>query len=280
MIGVGPRDSVDLIERESEVARQEGGKFGIGLMAWVLVTPELLNTAIAQQPFLISISFGDIAPYENRLHAAGICLASQVNTRGAALRAAGQGADLIVAQGTEAGGHTGPVATLPLLQIVLESVEKPVAAAGGIASACGLAAVLAAGAEAGWIETAFLLAEEADTTEAARNRIANAAETNTILTSVFDRVNNLAWPPAFPGRALRNAFAERWTGKEAELIVDRDEIARFRRSAQQGDYDVTSIYAGQAVGLVHQVTHARDVVERLGTGAERILRERMQRILS
>jgi nitronate monooxygenase len=143
-----------------------------------------------------------------------------------------------------------------------------------------LAAVLAAGAEAAWMGTAFLLCEEADTTADARSRIAKAEATDTILTAVFDRVNDLAWPPEHPGRALRNAFAERWNGREAELTANRDEVARFRRAAEQRDYDVTSIYAGQAVGLLQQVTQAREMVERIGLGAERILRERIPSMLA
>ncbi len=275
MIGVGPRDGVELIEQESEVPNEAGVRFGIGLMAWVLESrPELLDAAIAQRPFLISISFGSIRPYADRVHREGIRLATQVNNRQAAVAAAEQGADLIIAQGTEAGGHTGRVATLPLLQILLETVNKPVGAAGGIASPFGLAAVLAAGAECGWIGTAFLLSEEANVTSEARRRITDAAETETILTSVFDRVNNLGWPPQYPGRALRNSFAAKWSGRESDLLADRDEVARFRRGADAKDYDVTSIYAGEAVGLLRRPGSARDVVERLGEGAERILRER------
>jgi nitronate monooxygenase len=248
-------------------------------MAWVLETrPELLDAAIAQRPFLLSISFGSFAAYEKRVHDAGIRLAAQVNTRRAAIAAVEQGADLVVAQGTEAGGHTGSVSTLPLLQIVLEAIDKPVAAAGGIASPAGLAAILAAGAAAGWIGTAFLLSEEADVMPGARSRIAEAEETGTILTSVFDRVNELAWPPEHPGRALRNGFAERWHGRETDLVLDTDEMARFRRGAKERDFDITSIWAGEAVGLLRQSRSAADVVEGLGAGAERILRERLNSI--
>ncbi len=281
MFGAGSKDSPEMIERESALARGDGEKFGIALMAWALEKrPELLDAAIAQAPFLLAISFGSIRPYVDKVHRAGILVASQVNHRRAAVEAAGAGADLIVAQGTEAGGHTGRVATLPLLQIVLEAVDKPVAAAGGIASGRGLAAVLAAGAVAGWIGTAFLLSPESQITEEARRLLMAADETGTIQTSVFDRANNLAWPPEFPGRALRNAFAGEWHGREEELVSNASEMARFRQGAEAKNYDVTSIYAGQAVGLLSRAAPAAEIVRDLGEDAEKILRQRTRDLLS
>src|SRR5438067_4307645 len=264
MIGVGNKDSADFIEREAAIARGDGSprKFGIGLMAWLLESrPELFEAAVRQKPFVISISFGSLQPYAERLQRAGILLATQVNSRAAALAATECGADVIVAQGTEAGGHTGSVATLPLLQIVLESVDKPVLAAGGIASSAGLAAVLAAGAAGAWIGTALLLCPEGDVTAAAKKRIAEANETATILTSIFDRANRLAWPVQFPGRALRNRFTDEWHGREEELLAHPDEMARFREAAERKDYDVTSIYAGQAIGLVSQPRTVAEVIQ-------------------
>lgn len=283
MIGIGNKDTPATIEREAAIARGDGAplRFGIGLLAWMLgEQPGLLDAVVAQQPFLISISFGSILPYAGRLHKAGILLATQVGTRAAAIAAEEAGADLIVAQGHEAGGHTGFVGTLPLLQIVLDSVGKPVAAAGGIASPAGLAAVLAAGAAAAWIGTGFLLCAEAETTPDACSRLAAATETDTIHTAVFDRVNRLGWPPEFPGRALRNPFAEQWHGREAELLSQPAEVARFRAGAERKDYDITSIFAGQAVGLVSEPRTARETVEWLGDGAERLLRHRLTELTS
>lgn len=273
MIGVGPRDTPEMIEREGALV--QGVRFGFGLMVWVLETkPELLDAAIAQKPYMLSISFGSVKPYVERLHRAGILLATQVSDRAAAVDADEAGADLIVAQGTEAGGHTGAVGTLTLLQIVLDAVRAPVAAAGGIATPRGLAAVLAAGASAAWIGTPFLLCPEAQVTDAARERILAAKETDTIHTRVFDRVNRLAWPPQFPGRALRNRFAEQWHGREDELMNNPEEIARFREGAANKDYDVTSIYAGQAVGLLDRVQPAGEYLEWLCSGADRLLQKR------
>jgi nitronate monooxygenase len=282
MIGIGFKDSPEMIERESSVARGSAGstKFGIGLMAWAIeIRRELLDAAIRERPFVLAISFGSLAPYADEVHGAGILLATQVNNRRAAVDAAKAGADLIIAQGTESGGHTGHASTLPLLQIVLDSVDVPVAAAGGIASPAGLAAVLAAGANGGWLGTPFLLSPEAEVTDAARERITKADETQTILTSVFDRANKLPWPAEFPGRALRNSFAAHWHGHEDELLQNEKELARFRTGAEARDYDVTSIYAGQAVGLLSRRRTAQEIVRDFGEGAERHLRENMAKLL-
>lgn len=235
--------------------------FGIGLVAWVLERrPQLLDLAIAARPKLISISFGDPSPYAARVRDAGILLCSQVQSRAWAQRALDAGVDFLVAQGTEAGGHTGSSAgTLPLLQIVLEMSGKPVIAAGGIATGRGLAAVLAAGAAGAWIGTPFLLAREARNNERARQRIAQSDETQTIYTRVYDRVSGKTWPHEFGGRALRTEFLERWTGHEDELLSDAAALAAFDAGEK--------VYAGQAVGLLNEVSGAAQIVTRLWEGA-------------
>ncbi|MGH9067189.1 MAG: NAD(P)H-dependent flavin oxidoreductase, partial [Acidimicrobiales bacterium] len=155
MVGVGSTDEVGLVEREAAIAGN-GGRlpFGVGLMAWALDRrPELLESTLAVRPSLVSVSFGSPGPYVGPLHDAGILVASQAQDLASATEAAGCGVDFVVAQGTEAGGHTGAVGTLPLLQLLLGSLEVPVLAAGGIASPEGLAAVLAAGAAGAWVGT-------------------------------------------------------------------------------------------------------------------------------
>lgn len=239
--------------------------FGIGLVAWVLErSPRLLDMAIAAKPKLISISFGDPAPYAKRVHDAGILLASQVQSRAWAQTALDAGADILVAQGTEAGGHTGSAAgTLPLLQIILDMTDKPVLAAGGIATGRGFAAVLAAGAAGAWIGTPFLLSQEARNTQSARERIRASDETQTIYTRVYDRVTGKAWPSEFGGRALRTAFLEQWTGREDALLADDAALAQFDPKEK--------IYAGQSVGLLREVKPAAQIVRDIVDSAAPLL---------
>jgi nitronate monooxygenase len=215
--------------------------------------PSLLDLAIAARPKFISISFGDPSPFAARVHDAGILLGSQIQNRKSAQAAIDAGVDIVTAQGTEAGGHTGSaVGTLPLLQIVLDMTDKPVIAAGGIATGRGFAAVLAAGAAGAWIGTPFLLAEEARNSAAARERIASSDETQTIYTRVYDRVQHKGWPHEFGGRALRTPFLERWTNREEELMHDAQALAQFNPEEK--------IYAGQSVGLLGRVRPAAEIV--------------------
>jgi len=268
MLGFDEDEDAGAIARQAEIVRAGGAPFGIGLAAWVLENrPELLDIAIAARPALVSISFGDPAPYVARLHAAGILVASQVQNRNWARAALGAGVDVLVAQGTEAGGHTGSVGTLPLLQLVLEMTEKPVLAAGGIATGRGFAAVLAAGAAGAWIGTPFLLARESRTADAARARIIASDETQTIYTSVYDRVQGKPWPREFRGRALRNPFVERWHEHEDEMLASPQAVAEFQAAKGAGDYTCANVYAGQSVGALHEVETAAQIVERFETQA-------------
>lgn len=255
MLGFDEDETQAQIAEQIAILRQAPPvPFGIGLVAWVLErSPQLLELAIAAKPKLISISFGDPAPYAKRVHDAGILLASQVQSRARAQTALDAGADILVAQGTEAGGHTGAAAgTLPLLQIILDMTDKPVLAAGGIATGRGLAAVLAAGAAGAWIGTPFLLAQEARNTQSARERIRASDETQTIYTRVYDRITGKAWPEEFGGRALRTAFLEQWTGREDALLADDTAVAQFDPKEK--------IYAGQSVGLLREVKPAAQIV--------------------
>ena len=266
MLGFDEDESESSIAQElSILERAPKASFGIGLVAWVLERrPALLDLAIAAKPKLISISFGDPSRYADRVHRAGILLGSQIQNRASAQVALDGAVDVLTAQGTEAGGHTGSaVGTLPLLQIVLDMTRKPVLAAGGIATGRGLAAVLAAGAAGAWIGTPFLLAQEARNSDAARVRIAASDETQTIYTRVYDRVQHKGWPHEFGGRALRTPFLERWTDHEDELLRDSQAVKQFDPAEK--------IYAGQSVGLLRAVRPAGEIVQEIAEGARACL---------
>jgi len=282
MIGIGSTESVEFLAREAAIARgTEQGRFGIGMHAWAMERrPDLLDAAIEANPFLISLSFGSPAPYVERLHQHGILLATQVNARAEAMQAAQAGVDLIVVQGTEAGGHvTGQVSTLPLLQAVLDAVQVPVLVAGGIASPRGVAAALAAGADGVWVGTCLLASPECENTEQARTCIVQAQETDTILTRAFDVAQGLAWPPQYPGRALHNRFTEQWHSHIDTLPQASAARQQLAEAIAAKNYDLAYIYAGEAVGLVKREQPAADVIRQLGDGAEQLLRDRCSKLL-
>jgi len=282
MLGIGSTESVDFLASEAAIARgTDQGRFGIGMHTWAIEKrPDLLDAAIEAAPFLLSISFGSPAPYVERLHRRGILLATQVNTRAEAIQAELAGVDLIVAQGAQAGGHvTGQVGALPLLQVVLDAVQTPVLSAGGIATPRGVATVLAAGAAGVWIGTALLASPECENTEQARERIVQAQETDTVLTRAFDVAQGLVWPSQYPGRALRNRFTDRWHARIDVLQKVGEARQQLASAIASKNYDLVSIYAGQAVGLVTRQQSAGEVIRHLGEGAERLLRERSTLLL-
>jgi nitronate monooxygenase len=283
MIGVNETWTTADVDRECAIAREGDPtrRFGIGLFGWGLeAKPELLQRAIEQKPFFISISFLDISPYAGRVHDAGILLGAQVQTRRDAEAALRGGVDVLIAQGTEAGGHTGDVSTFTMMQIALALTDKPVLVAGGVATACGLAAVLGAGAAGAWIGTPFLLADEANVSDAARERILAADETQTILTSLFDRLQGFPWPQRFRGRALQNEMTRKFHGREDQALADSSVVDSFRRAKQSGDFTLANIYAGQSVGLLSSRYPAHRIVEELGEGAERLLRRHCFELLA
>jgi nitronate monooxygenase len=273
MLGIEETDTeAGIAEQLALIRAAPAVPFGIGLVAWVIARrPELLELAIAAQPKLISISFGDAGPHVARLRKAGILVASQVQSRRWAETALEADVDVLVAQGTEAGGHTGAVGTLPLLQIVLELTDRPVVAAGGIATGRGLAAVVAAGAAGAWIGTPFLLAQEARSTARARDRLVAADETQTLYTRVYDRLQDKGWPEEFGARALRNPFGTRWTGREELLGAGTEARATFVQARASEDYDVAHIYAGQSVGLLDALRPAVEIVGEIAAQAEELL---------
>ena len=279
MIGVGSETAVDWIAEQARVPAEADVSYGIGLMAWALEQrPELLTAAIAAEPALVSVSFGDPGPFVGPLHDAGIAVATAVNSLADLDRAHAAGVDVIVAQGTEAGGHTGQRATLPLLQEVLAATDRPVLAAGGIATGPGLAAVLVAGAAGAWIGTPFLSCSEATNSAAARERVRQASGDRTVLTSAFDIALGLPWPSRWPGRALVNEFTELWHGRESELRGDTRAAEQVRRARAEGDLEHAPVYAGESVGLVTAEESATDVVRRLAADARKAL-ERAPRLL-
>jgi nitronate monooxygenase len=274
MIGAGNTTQPEWIAAEAGRARGAGARFGIGLMGWALAgLPGQFEAALQARPALVSVSFGDLSPWATRLREAGIVVATQVGRTDEARAAADQGANVIVARGAEGGGHgLDAVATLPLLQGVLDAVSLPVLAAGGIVTPRGLAAVLAAGAAGAWVGTALLACPEALNDPQARARIRAARDTGTVYTRVFDVALGIGWPPEYGGRALANEFSRRWAGREDELATAdgaREELSAARK---RGDYDIAYQYAGQGVGLVSEERPAAEVVAGLGAGAERLLR--------
>jgi len=249
--------------------------WGIGLITWY-ITEEVVDLALRYHPAAVLLSFGDIRPYASPIKAAGCTLLCQIQEVEAAREAVEAGADIIVAQGREAGGHSGPRSTLPLVPAVVDAVAPvPVLAAGGIADGRGLAAALMLGAQGVMMGTRFSAATESLTHEQAKARIVAARAADTVQTRVVDIVRGYAsWPEPYTGRVLRNDFCERWHGREGELEAALDtEAPAYQSAFQDGDFDTAAIFAGEAVDLIDAVVPAGELVQRTGAEAEARLRD-------
>ena len=219
-------------------------------------------------------------------HQAGALVTLTVGSALEARLGVDAGVDVVVAQGLEAGGHVwGQVSTLALVPAVVDAVAPvPVVAAGGIGDGRGLAAVLALGAQAGWVGRRFLLAEEAAIHPTYRSLLIEASESDTVHSSLFD----VGWENA-PHRTLRNSTWRRWKDAGSEPTGSRpgeDETVAWDESGEplvrydfsypwtglNGDIEATALYAGQTVGLVHKVVPAAEIVARLVEEAEAALR--------
>ena len=198
-----------------------------------------------------------------------------------AVLAAEAGADVIVAQGTEGGGHVGEMGSSVLVRQVVRAVAPiPVLAAGGFADGAGLAAALALGADGVLMGTRFLATEEAPASESAKKAIVASDGHDTVLTTVPDTLAGKDWPGAW-SRVTRTRFIEEWLGREPELQRRRDEVrARLVEARERGDSDYSTMWVGQSAGLVDSILPAGELVRALVAEAEEILGVRLPGLLA
>ncbi len=273
MVGGGYGDPQWLARELALVKEGTRRPWGVGLITWS-ATDAVVEQVLAARPDAVMLSFGDPRRFGRLINAAGCRLICQVQDRDSAQLALEAGADLIVAQGTEAGGHGGERATLPLVPAMVDLVAPiPVIAAGGIADGRGLAASLMLGAHGALIGTRFYAAKQALASAAAKRRIVTAYGVSTVRTRVFDQVRGYAWPTRHTGRALRNAFVARWHGNEAELDgVLAEQRSAYQKAAAEGDCDTAVVWAGEAVDLITEVEDATVLVARIASEAEQTLK--------
>jgi nitronate monooxygenase len=229
---------------------------------------------LSYKPDAFWLSFGDPLKFSKAIKSAGCVLICQVQDVETAVAAKKAGADFIVAQGTEAGGHGANTrSTLPLVPAVIDAVAPtPVLAAGGVADGRGVAAALALGAVGAAIGTRFCATKESLTRPAAKERLLRAKSGDTVRTSLFDEAVGVEWPASFTGRALRNRFLEEWNGKSAALKNNEAARAAYRKAQQNGDFDTAVVWAGEGVDLISGIPTAGELVGKIGRETEQELR--------
>jgi nitronate monooxygenase len=275
MLGGGYSDEEAWFDREFSAAGNQ--PIGCGFITWALRRkPEVFEAVVARKPKAIFLSFDDPEPFASRARAADVVLFCQLQTRADAERALDCGADVIVAQGTEAGGHGGTRATFTLVPEIADLIAKRapgtlLCAAGGIADGRGLAAALMLGADGVVVGTRFWACEESLVPAPLKLAALAAVGDDTLRQRLFDIVRQRAWPARYTGRVLRNDFVREWLGREHELAADKSQIERYRAAAQAADPQIAATIVGEAIGLIGSIEPASVILERMVDEAEQLL---------
>jgi nitronate monooxygenase len=282
MIGGTSPGGADWLRAQIRAVRAHTARpFGVGFISSFPHVDDLVQVALDARVAAINHSFADPQPYVAAAHAAGVKVFAQIQTVAQAVAAARAGVDLIIAQGTEAGGHTGTAGALALVPAVVDTVgDIPVVAAGGIGDGRGLAAVLILGAVGAWLGTRFVASEEWGGGAWEQQAVLAASADDTVRTTVYDLVRQAPFPEGIADRVVRNAFNTAWQGRDDAIRTRRQELQQqLDVAAQQGDARVADISAGVAAGLIQTVEPARAIVEQVTRDAEQILRERCPMLL-
>ncbi len=244
---------------------------------------ECFTTALKERSAAIALAWPrpeqDLKPYIERAHDAGCKVTLMAGGVPEAERGAAAGADIIIAQGTEAGGHVSWMATMVLTPMVVDAVAPiPVLAAGGIADGRGLAAALALGADGVLLGTRVMASVESPLHENFKQAIVDSNGHDTILTEIPDVAAGVVWPGAM-SRAKRNRFIERWAGREWTLRqYQADVLAKIRAARTAGDVDEAPLSYGQDAGLIKDIPSVREILRRIAAEAEEIISKRLPRL--
>jgi nitronate monooxygenase len=277
LIGGGYGDA-DWLEREFNEAAN--ARVGCGFITWSLARqPHLLPQVLRHAPAAIMLSFGSPLPFAPAVKAAGAPLICQVQTMAHAREALAADADIIVAQGAEAGGHGVSRATLTLVPEIADYLAHStpatlLLAAGGIADGRGLAAALMLGADGVLVGSRFWASEEALVPKSFQAAAVAATGDDTIRTTVVDVARKIDWPQPFTARVLKTRFTTQWHGRESALcepaMLER-EMARYLNASTRGDADNTGVFVGEAAAFIRDIRPAGAILQQMVGEAEELL---------
>ncbi len=264
IVGGGYCDEKQTTLELRKVSERTAKPWGVGFITWKLCeNPLLLDLALDYNPTVIFLSFGKFETFAEKIKKAGKILICQVQSVSEAKRAWDVGADVIVAQGNEAGGHGGNfMGTMSLVPAIVDAVSPaPVLAAGGITDGRGLAAALMLGASGVLMGTRFYAASESLGHPTAKNLISQMTGDKTIRTHVFDIVRGLKWPNSYNARVIQNQFTDHWHGNEIELSQAGTVVQKeYFSSVAIGDFSQSAIFAGEGIDLINSVRPAEEII--------------------
>lgn len=265
MLGSGDGDPQWLSREVSIVASHTDRPWGIGFLTWA-INRRVVDEALQYGPRAVMLSFGDPSPYAEAVRRSGAALILQVTDLDEARRAVDLGADVIVAQGTEAGGHGARRgrSTMAFVPVVVDLAGGvPVLAAGGIADGRGVAAALALGAAGALLGTRFQATAETLADPAIVAAILAGRGRDTERSAVLDIVRGSRWPSEYTARTLGHPHLDRWRGREAEAATDPRARQDYRDDLARGVIPPQPVWAGEAVDLINDVPSAADLVATL-----------------
>ncbi|MEV0784970.1 nitronate monooxygenase [Streptomyces sp. NPDC050423] len=268
MLGAGMGDR-DWLARELPVMAGVQEPWGVGFLSWA-ADAGAVGQALEYGPRAVMLSFGDPAPFVEPVRAAGSTLIIQVTDLEEARQAVDLGADIIVAQGTESGGHGARRgrSTLPFVPVAVDLAEHvPVLAAGGIADGRGVAAALALGAAGAVIGTRFQATAEALADPSVTEALVRGRGQDTERSRVLDIARGSRWPAKYTARTLGHPYLDRWRGREAELAASAGARQDYQADVARGDVPPLPVWAGEAVDLVTDMPPAAGLVATLAAQA-------------
>jgi len=260
--------TTDELRREIRRVRELTSRpFGVNHIV-CLMDEAAVELTLAQRVPVLSLSWGRATELTYQAHDVGTKVVHMVSSPEEAGQAASDGVDVVVAQGSEGGGHVGQMSTLSLVPQVVDVVgQVPVLAAGGIADGRGVAAVLMLGAQGALIGTRFLATPEARIPAHAKDVILNAMGSQTVASKFYDDVLQLVWPGSVV-RSIQHPLLDEWADKPREWALAADELGpQLRAAVAAGDF----VLAGESAGLVHDIMPAGELVARIAREAEALL---------
>ena len=262
IIGTGSA-TADIVKKEIDNCRRLTNKpFGVNVMLMSPNADEVIDLIIEEKPAGITTGAGNPAKYMDRLKEAGIKVIPVVPTVALAQRMEKLGADAVIAEGTEAGGHIGELTTMVLAPQVAEALSIPVIAAGGVADGRGIAASFALGAEGVQIGTRFICSEECNIHQNYKDAVLKAKDRDAVVTGR---------PTGHPVRTLKNKLAKKYLKMEKEGAspeeLEKLGAGALRLAVVEGDKDGGSFMAGQSAAMVREIKPCKDIVEEISKQA-------------
>jgi nitronate monooxygenase len=270
MLGAGSGDPKWLARELPIVADGTSKPWGVGFLSWA-ADLAAVERVLTHNPAAVMLSFGDPRPFAGPIRQAGVTLIIQVTDLQEARQAVDLGADVIVAQGTEGGGHGARRgrSTLPFVPVVADlAAPVPVLAAGGIADGRGVAAALVLGAAGALIGTRFQATVEALVDPSISTAIVAGHGEDTERSAVLDIARGSRWPPEYTARTLGHPFLDQWRGREDELAADPDARREYQESRARGELPPLPVWASEAIDLINDLPSAADLVATLAAQAQ------------